>query len=184
MTARDALRRTADILAHQAARGMPEAQLRRIRGEPPLMPDWDAYGNDPRKPPASSYKPPVRRLDNPAPVLSFAERKKKTSAEAKHQAQLAKGRAIIAAACKACNVRESDLLGTRKHGHLVLVRQIAIHIMRSMTDLSSPDIGQLLHRDHTTILHALAVLVETRQFMAARQRVLRLLPFKMREGAR
>lgn len=61
----------------------------------------------------------------------------------------------IALACSAFyGVRVSDIVGPRRHAKVTLARQVAMYLAREMTICSLPLIGRLLHKDHTTVIHA------------------------------
>lgn len=61
---------------------------------------------------------------------------------------------ILEAVAKYFNVRVSDIKGRRRTKQIVLPRQIAMYLVRKLTDHSLPEIGELCGgRDHTTILH-------------------------------
>lgn len=61
---------------------------------------------------------------------------------------------IFEAVAKYFNVRVSDIKGRRRTKQIVLPRQIAMYLVRKLTDHSLPEIGELCGgRDHTTILH-------------------------------
>lgn len=53
------------------------------------------------------------------------------------------------------NVSISKLLGNNRTKELVVPRQIAMYLIRSMTGLSLPDIGKKFNRDHSTVLHSI-----------------------------
>ena len=38
---------------------------------------------------------------------------------------------------------------------MVLPRQVAMYLVREMTDYSLPEIGKVFSRDHTTVLHSI-----------------------------
>ncbi len=62
---------------------------------------------------------------------------------------------ILDAACKLFDFPLEDLCGPARKRPLVDARQIAMYVMRELTDLSYPSIGeQFGGRDHTTVLHA------------------------------
>ena len=49
----------------------------------------------------------------------------------------------------------SDLKSAKRHKALVLARQVAMYLTRTLTSLSYPDIGQQFGgKDHSTIIHA------------------------------
>ncbi len=62
---------------------------------------------------------------------------------------------ILEAACKLFDFPLEDLCGPARKRPLVDARQITMYVMRELTDLSYPSIGeQFGGRDHTTVLHA------------------------------
>ncbi|MDO5401580.1 MAG: chromosomal replication initiator protein DnaA [Eubacteriales bacterium] len=61
---------------------------------------------------------------------------------------------IISQVCKFYNVDESVLRGTQKNKGTAEARQVAMYLMRKLTNLSLPDIGKEFGRDHTTVLYA------------------------------
>jgi len=63
---------------------------------------------------------------------------------------------IIKAVCETFDVNESMLKGPRRHRHVTQPRQVAMYLIRELTDESLPRIGSLFGgRDHTTVLNAL-----------------------------
>ena len=63
---------------------------------------------------------------------------------------------IIRAVCETFDVAESALKGPRRHRHITQPRQVAMFLIRELTDESLPRIGSLFGgRDHTTVLNAL-----------------------------
>ena len=60
---------------------------------------------------------------------------------------------IISQVCKFYNVDETALRGTQKNKNIAEPRQIAMYLIRKLTNLSLPDIGKEFNRDHTTVLH-------------------------------
>lgn len=55
--------------------------------------------------------------------------------------------------CKALGLSRKELLATRHHKDLVFARQAVMYWSTRMTKLSLPQIGKLMGRDHTTVLH-------------------------------
>ena len=52
-------------------------------------------------------------------------------------------------------VSVEDIKGIRRSKHIIRPRQLAIYeVFRQRPDMSSPVIGRIFNRDHTTILHA------------------------------
>ena len=63
---------------------------------------------------------------------------------------------IIKAVCETFDITESALKGPRRHRHVTQPRQVAMYLIRELTDESLPRIGSLFGgRDHTTVLNAL-----------------------------
>lgn len=52
------------------------------------------------------------------------------------------------------SVDESTLRGTLKNKGTAEARQVAMYLIRKMTNLSLPDIGREFSRDHSTVIHA------------------------------
>ncbi len=62
---------------------------------------------------------------------------------------------IISQVCKFYSIEESVLRGTLKNKGTAEARQVAVYLIRKLTNLSLPDIGAEFSRDHTTILYAI-----------------------------
>ena len=62
---------------------------------------------------------------------------------------------IISQVCKFYSIDESVLRGTLKNKGTTEARQIAIYLIRKLTNLSLPDIGKEFGRDHSTILYGI-----------------------------
>ena len=62
---------------------------------------------------------------------------------------------IISQVGKFYGVDENTLRGTLKNKRTAEARQMAIYLIRKLTNLSTPDIGKEFNRDHTTILHSI-----------------------------
>lgn len=61
---------------------------------------------------------------------------------------------VLSAVADYFQVDTDDLLGRRRSRDIAFPRQVAMYLMREITDSSYPHIGELLGgRDHTTILH-------------------------------
>jgi chromosomal replication initiator protein len=63
--------------------------------------------------------------------------------------------AILLAVGRYYGINADDLKSRSRHKQIVGPRQIAMYLLREDAHLSTPDIGRLLDRDHTTVLHAL-----------------------------
>ena len=62
---------------------------------------------------------------------------------------------IISQVCKFYNVDEIILRGSGRMKNIVEARQIAMYLIRKLTNLSLPEIGQQFAKDHTTVLHSI-----------------------------
>ena len=62
---------------------------------------------------------------------------------------------IISQVCKFYSVDEAVLRGTLKNKGTTEARQMAIYLIRKLTNLSLPDIGKEFAKDHSTILYAI-----------------------------
>jgi chromosomal replication initiator protein len=67
--------------------------------------------------------------------------------------------AILFAVGRYYGVNSDELKGKSRHKHVVTPRQIAMFLLREDAHLSTPEIGRLLNRDHTTVLHAIKQIV-------------------------
>jgi chromosomal replication initiator protein len=63
--------------------------------------------------------------------------------------------AVLTAVCRYFDVDVEALKGTARHKHIVVPRQIAMYVLREDAHLSTPEVGRLLNRDHTTVLHGI-----------------------------
>ena len=63
---------------------------------------------------------------------------------------------IVSQVCKFYSIDESVLRGTQKNKGTVEARQVAIYLIRKLTNLSTTEIGKEFNKDHTTILHSIS----------------------------
>ena len=68
---------------------------------------------------------------------------------------------IIGQVCKVYNLDENVLRGTQKNKRTAEARQVAVYLIRKLTNLSTTDIGKEFNRDHTTILHSINKIEES-----------------------
>lgn len=57
--------------------------------------------------------------------------------------------------CDFYGLSKAELLGKRRHRHIVKARYIAIYLIRKRTDLTLTAIAHMFHRDHTTVIYAM-----------------------------
>ena len=62
---------------------------------------------------------------------------------------------IISQVCKFYSLEEDVLRGTNKSKGTAEARQVAMYLIRKLTNLSLPDIGREFSKDHTTVLYAI-----------------------------
>ncbi len=63
--------------------------------------------------------------------------------------------AILLAVARFFGVRVDDLKGRSRNKQVVVPRHVAMYLLREDARLSTPDVGRLLNRDHTTVLHGM-----------------------------
>ncbi len=62
---------------------------------------------------------------------------------------------IVEETAKYYSMDARQILGTSRTKDVVLARQVSIYLIRSITNLSLPEIGKVFGKDHTTIMHSL-----------------------------
>jgi chromosomal replication initiator protein len=63
--------------------------------------------------------------------------------------------AILTAVARYFGIKADDLKGKARHKQIVGPRQVAMYLLREDGHLSTPEVGRLLNRDHTTVLHGM-----------------------------
>jgi chromosomal replication initiator protein len=63
--------------------------------------------------------------------------------------------AVLTAVSRYFDVKIDDIKGKARHKQIVVPRQIAMYVLREDAHLSTPEVGRILNRDHTTVLHGL-----------------------------
>jgi chromosomal replication initiator protein len=63
--------------------------------------------------------------------------------------------AVLTAVSRYFGVTIDDLKGKFRHKQIVGPRHVAMYLLREDAHLSTPEVGRLLHRDHTTVLHGI-----------------------------
>ena len=61
--------------------------------------------------------------------------------------------AILHAVSRYFGVELHEITGKARHKRVVVPRQVAMYLLREDAHLSTPEVGRLLSRDHTTVLH-------------------------------
>ncbi len=62
---------------------------------------------------------------------------------------------IFAAIYKKYNIKRDDIVGPKRTKEIANARHITVYIIRSVTDMSLPNIGKLIGRDHSTVMSSL-----------------------------
>jgi chromosomal replication initiator protein len=63
--------------------------------------------------------------------------------------------AILTAVARYFGIKADDLKGKARHKQIVGPRHVAMYLLREDGHLSTPEVGRLLNRDHTTVLHGM-----------------------------
>jgi chromosomal replication initiator protein len=63
--------------------------------------------------------------------------------------------AVVTAVARYFEVSVEELKSKSRHKQIVVPRQIAMYLLREDAHLSTPEVGRILNRDHTTVLHGL-----------------------------
>lgn len=65
-------------------------------------------------------------------------------------------KAIIDTVCDYYDISEEDIKSKKKHREVSYPRQVAMYLLRELTDISLPKIGEIFGgKDHTTVIHAI-----------------------------
>ena len=63
---------------------------------------------------------------------------------------------IFAAVYRKYNVGKEEIIGNKRNREIANARHLAIYLIRTVTEMSLPNIGKILNRNHSTILSSLA----------------------------
>ena len=61
---------------------------------------------------------------------------------------------IFSAVYKKYNVSKEDIKGKKRVKNITWARQVAIYLIREITELSFPDIGEIVDKDHSTVIYS------------------------------
>lgn len=76
-------------------------------------------------------------------------------------------------ACKVFKVTRNELRSDRRNAHVVLARQFVMYWVCRLTELSLPQTGRFMGRDHTTVLHGRKNYIKKRAEMGRNLRSVR-----------
>ena len=62
---------------------------------------------------------------------------------------------IFAAVHKKYNIRKEDIISNKRTKDIANARHITVYVIRSATDMSLPNIGKVIDRDHTTVMSSI-----------------------------
>ncbi len=62
---------------------------------------------------------------------------------------------IFAAVYKKYNIERKDIVSSKRTKDIANARHVTVYIIRSVTDMSLPNIGKIIERDHTTVMSSL-----------------------------
>ena len=62
---------------------------------------------------------------------------------------------IFASIFKKYGVKKEDIIGSRRTKDVAFARHVSIYLIRTITDMSFPNIGKILGRDHSTIMSSI-----------------------------
>ena len=68
---------------------------------------------------------------------------------------------IFAAVYKKYNIKKEEIVSSKRTKEIANARHITVYVIRQITDMSLPNIGKIIERDHTTVLSSLDT-IETR----------------------
>ena len=56
---------------------------------------------------------------------------------------------------KRYNIKKEEIIGTRRTKEIAMARHLAVYLVRTITEMSLPNIGKIFNRNHTTILSSI-----------------------------
>ena len=59
---------------------------------------------------------------------------------------------VFSAVYKKYGVKKEDLIGTKRNKEIAFARHVSIYLIRTVTEMSFPNIGKIFSRDHATII--------------------------------
>ncbi len=62
---------------------------------------------------------------------------------------------IFAAIYKKYNIERKDIVGPKRTKDIAMARHITVYVIRSVTDMSLPNIGKIIDRDHSTVMSSI-----------------------------
>ena len=62
---------------------------------------------------------------------------------------------IFAAVYRKYNIKKEDIVSSKRTKDIANARHIAIYVIRQVTEMSLPNIGKILGRDHSTVISSI-----------------------------
>ena len=67
---------------------------------------------------------------------------------------------IFTSVFKKYNVKREDITGNSRTKHIATARHITVYLIKQITDMSLPNIGKIINRDHTTVISSIDVITK------------------------
>jgi chromosomal replication initiator protein len=62
---------------------------------------------------------------------------------------------VFSAVYRKYNIKKEDIIGSRRTKEVAAARHIAIYLVRTITEMSLPNIGKIFNRDHSTVMSSI-----------------------------
>jgi chromosomal replication initiator protein len=62
---------------------------------------------------------------------------------------------IFAAVYRKYNIKKEDIVSSKRTKDIANARHITVYVIRQVTDMSLPNIGKIIDRDHSTVISSL-----------------------------
>ncbi|MBE6696578.1 MAG: chromosomal replication initiator protein DnaA [Ruminococcaceae bacterium] len=68
---------------------------------------------------------------------------------------------VFSAIYKRYNIKKEEIIGTRRTKEIAAARHLSVYLVRTITEMSLPNIGKIFNRDHSTILSSIEAAEKT-----------------------
>lgn len=89
---------------------------------------------------------------------------------------------IIQAVANYYSIPVEQIVGSRRSKDTVQPRQVAMYLVRELTNYSLPEIGKVFSRDHTTVLHSINKIEDERKNSSEMDGILKTLTANIHQG--
>jgi chromosomal replication initiator protein len=62
---------------------------------------------------------------------------------------------IFASVYKKYNIRREEIVSSKRTKEIANARHITVYVIRQVTDMSLPNIGKIIERDHSTVISSI-----------------------------